>query len=112
MSTIRCAVQRSHYAAWFDRETGEFKRFPLDEGTGPHNLIVDDDGIVFYAGNRVRQIGKLDPETGDIEKFWMPDEAARDPHTLVFGGDDDLCSRSRAATSSDISPAGPATCTS
>ncbi len=82
--------QRSHYAAWLDRETGEFKRFPLDEGTGPHNLIVDDDGTVFYAGNRVRHIGKLDPETGDIEKFWMPDEAARDPHTLVFGGDDDL----------------------
>ena len=82
--------QRSHYAAWLDRETGEFKRFPLDEGAGPHNLIVDDDGTVFYAGNRVQHIGKLDPETGDIEKFWMPDEAARDPHTLVFGRDDDL----------------------
>ena len=82
--------QRGHYVAWLDRETGEFKKFPLDEGTGPHNLVVGDDGTVFYAGNLVRHIGTLDPESGEVEKFWMPDEAARDPHTLVFGGNDDL----------------------
>ncbi len=82
--------QRTHYAAWLDRETGEFKQFPLSDGTGPHNLVVDDDGVVFYSGNLVGNIGKLDPETGDIERFRMPDSAARDPHTLVFGGNDDL----------------------
>lgn len=82
--------QSSHYAAWLDRNTGEFKQFPLGDGTGPHNLIVDGDGTVFYAGNRVRHIGKLDPNTGEIEKFWMPDEAARDPHTLVFGAEGEL----------------------
>ncbi len=82
--------QRSHYAAWLDRTTGEFKQFPLSDGTGPHNLVVDDDGSVFYTGNLVGNIGKLDPTTGDIERFRMPEMAARDPHTLVFGEGDDL----------------------
>ena len=82
--------QRSHYAAYLDPETGEFKKFDLDDGTGPHNLIVDDVGTVWYAGNRVRHIGRLNPETGEIKKFWMPDERARDPHTLVFDHDGDV----------------------
>ncbi len=76
--------QASHYAAYLDPETGEFKQYPLGEGTGPHTLIVDDDGTVWYAGNRVRHIGKLDPETGEIEKIMMPNEQARDPHTMAF----------------------------
>jgi len=82
--------QRTHYAAWLDRTTGKFKQFPLSDGTGPHNLVVDDDGIVYYTGNLVGNIGKLDPTTGDIERFRMPELAARDPHTLVFGEGDDL----------------------
>ena len=82
--------QTAHYAAYLDPETGDFKRFDLDDGTGPHNLIVDSGGMVWYAGNRVRHIGKLDPATGEITKFMMPDEAARDPHTLVFDEDGDL----------------------
>ena len=42
--------QRSHYVAWLDRETGEFGQFPLEDGTGPHNLVVAEDGTVFYSG--------------------------------------------------------------
>jgi virginiamycin B lyase len=80
--------QRTSYVAVFDPETEEFSHYPLEEGTGPHNLIVDDAGMIWYAGNRARHIGKLDPATGEIEKIMMPDEAARDPHTLVFSGDD------------------------
>lgn len=77
--------QRADYAAVFDPATEEFERFDLGEGTGPHNLIVDDEGRVWFAGNRARHIGILDPESGMIERIRMPDEAARDPHTLVFG---------------------------
>jgi len=82
--------QTGDYAAYLDPETGTFERFALEDGTGPHNLIVDSDGMVWYAGNRVSHIGKLDPETGEITKFMMPDEAARDPHTLVFDEQGDL----------------------
>ncbi len=79
--------QRSDYAAAFDPRTGEFERFDLPEGTGPHNLIVDSDGTVWYAGNRAAHIGKLDPVTGEIEQVETPDPPARDPHTLVFAPD-------------------------
>jgi virginiamycin B lyase len=57
----------------------------MEEGTNPHNLIVGNDGIVWYTGNRNARIGRLDPINGDIKTFPMPDAAARDPHTLVFG---------------------------
>lgn len=76
--------QRSGYLANLDVDSGEFTRVDLKEGSGPHNLIVDSDGIVWYAGNRTRLIGRYDPDSGDIEEIMMPDEAARDPHTLVF----------------------------
>lgn len=76
--------QRSHYAAYLQPKTGEFKRFELESGTGPHNLIVDTAGFVWYAGNRKAHIGRLDPRDGSIRKYPMPDSAASDPHTLVF----------------------------
>ncbi|MDX1481273.1 MAG: lyase, partial [Woeseiaceae bacterium] len=76
--------QRSGYLAHLDVPSGEFTKVDLREGSGPHNLIVSSDGIVWYAGNRNRLIGRYDPDTGEIEEIMMPDEAARDPHTLVF----------------------------
>ncbi len=82
--------QRGDYAAVLDPATGEFRRFPLDAGTGPHNLIVDAQGQVWYAGNRAAHIGRLDPRTGEITKYPMPDAAVRDPHTLVFDQKGDI----------------------
>ena len=82
--------QRSHYVAYLDVDTGEFTKFDLTPGTGPHNLIVDKDGDVWYAGNRAAHIGRLDPETGEIAKYPMPDPAAKDPHTMVFDGNGDI----------------------
>ncbi|MGD2218028.1 MAG: hypothetical protein PVJ64_14825 [Gemmatimonadales bacterium] len=82
--------QRSDYAAYLEPATGEFQRYDLEPGTGPHNLIVDQGGQVWYAGNRAAHIGKLDPATGAITKYAMPDTAARDPHTLVFDSEGDI----------------------
>lgn len=82
--------QASHYAAVLDPETGEFTRYDMDDGTGPHTLIVDGEGMVYYAGNRARHIGIIDPATGAIEKVTMPDERARDPHTMVWTPEGDI----------------------
>lgn len=76
--------QRTHYVASFDPTTEQFRKYDLPAGAGPHNLIVDDKGIVWYAGNLVRNIGRLDPASGEIKTYPMPDSAARDPHTLIF----------------------------
>ena len=82
--------QRSHYVANFDVTTGEFTKFDLTPGTGPHNVIVDKEGDVWYSGNRAAHIGRLDPETGEIAKYPMPDPAAKDPHTMVFDDNGDI----------------------
>lgn len=85
--------QRGHYVANLDPDSGEFERFDLEAGTGPHNLIVvgdGDDAIVWYAGNRNAHIGRLDPKSGEIQKFPMPIEKARDPHTLVLDSAGDI----------------------
>jgi len=82
--------QAAHYAAVLDPETGEFRRYDMEDGTGPHNLLVSDDGTVYYAGNRAAHIGIIHPESGEIEKIMMPDERARDPHTLIWNADGDI----------------------
>jgi virginiamycin B lyase len=82
--------QTGDYAAYLVPRTGEFKQYALDPGTGPHNLIVDSQGFVWYAGNRAGHIGKLDPRTGSIAKVAMPDPQAHDPHTLVFDSREDI----------------------
>lgn len=76
--------QRTGYLAHLNAETGEFSQVDLKEGSGPHNLIVGSDGVVWYAGNLNRLIGRYDPATKEIEEIMMPDPAARDPHTLIF----------------------------
>lgn len=89
--------QRGNYVASLDPESGDFEKIDLPEGAGPHNLIVADDGTIWYAGNRDSHVGYFTPhERGqddhdhegdhdiDITKIAMPDERARDPHTLIF----------------------------
>ena len=82
--------QAGNYVAWLDPKTGRFKRYELDPGTFPHNLIVGAKGFVWYAGNGNGTIGRLDPATGKIIRYSMPDPAARDPHTLVFDRNGDI----------------------
>ena len=88
--TVYFAGQREHYVGHFNPETGEFRHLPLEDGAGPHTVVVADDGTVWYAGNRARHIGKMDPETGEITKYMMDDDYARDPHTFAFDKDGNI----------------------
>lgn len=76
--------QAGNYIARLNPKDGQWKRFEIDSGTHPHNLIIDPAGQVWYSGNRNGMIGKLDPATGAITRYPMPDPTVRDPHTLVF----------------------------
>jgi len=80
--------QRADYVASLDPRTGEFERYDLESGTGPHTVIADERGA-WYAGNRARHIGRVDPETGSIDKIMLPGDGRADPHTMAFtsGGD-------------------------
>ena len=55
----------------------------------PHSIIDDASGNIWYTGNGNGTVGKLEPATGKITVYKMPDANARDPHTPLFdrGGD-------------------------
>ena len=78
--------QAGAYLAYLEPESGEFKKYALVDGAGPHNLIIDEHDQIWFAANTLPYIGKLDPESGAVTKYPMPNATARDPHTLVFDG--------------------------
>ena len=88
--TVFFAGQRAHYVGFFNPETEEFGYHELEDGAGPHTVVVGDDGTVWYAGNRARHIGKMDAATGEITKYIMEDDFARDPHTFAFDKDGNI----------------------
>jgi len=76
-----------------DPISGAKKEYPLKKleaskflpyGVGPHGLIADRDGNIWYTAQLAGFIGKLDPATGAQTQYRMPDPAARDPHTPIF----------------------------
>lgn len=73
-----------NYVARLDPKTGEFRKYQLAPGTNPHSCLVDAHGNVWYTGNRNGTLGKIDPTTGAITVYKVPDESVRDPHTMVF----------------------------
>jgi virginiamycin B lyase len=76
--------QKGDYVAHLDPATGTFTRVELEEGTGPHNVIVDGRDV-WFSGNRKAYIGRLNPATGEIRKYPMLAGKAEDPHTLAMG---------------------------
>jgi virginiamycin B lyase len=81
--------QGGDYVARFDPQSEEFRQFDLPPGTGPHNIIVDDDARLWIAGNRQGYIGRMNPNTGQLTRFPMP-ENIKDPHTLILADIDHL----------------------
>ncbi len=76
--------QAGGYIAYLDPKTGQFRRFDLGDGAGPHNLVIDEQDRVWFAANTLPYIGRLDPEKNQLRVYQMPENQARDPHTLVF----------------------------
>jgi virginiamycin B lyase len=75
--------QQGHYLARFTPSNEEFLKVDLPEGTGPHNNIVQSNGLVWYSGNAIGEIiGTYNPRTEKLTTIDVP--GARDPHTLIF----------------------------
>jgi virginiamycin B lyase len=61
------------------------KEYPLDTpNSGPHGLVEDRDGNVWYTGINVQEVGKVDPKTGAVTEYKLNLEGARGPHTPIF----------------------------
>src|SRR5712675_438956 len=82
--------QQAHLKQWQVPTEGSRPHDPMaaKDGsiwyTGPHGLVEDRDGNVWFTGNSAGLIGKLDPKTGNVTEYKMPDPAVKDPHTLNF----------------------------
>jgi virginiamycin B lyase len=75
--------QAGNYIGRLDPKTGEFKRYDIESGTHPHNLVVDTKGTVWFTGNANGRIVRLDPATGKLTNLPIP-EGVRDPHTMTL----------------------------
>jgi virginiamycin B lyase len=75
--------QTGNYVAYLDSRTGDFKRYEIDPGTMPHNLVVHK-GMVWYTGNMNNRLVRLDPATGKLTTHMIPDSTVKDPHTMIF----------------------------
>ena len=75
--------QVGNYIAYLDARTGTFKRYEIEAGTHPHNLVVEK-GMVWFTGNQNGRIVRLDPATGKLTTFEIPDRTVGDPHTMIF----------------------------
>lgn len=81
--------QVGDYVGSLKPSTGEFRKYDLPQGTGPHTVISNDKGV-WYAGNKVEHIGLLNPANGKIEKIALPGKGERDPHTMDFTDDGNI----------------------
>jgi len=81
--TVWFVGQAGDYLGRLNPLTDDILIRELDDGPGPHNLIVGSNGVVWYSGNLSGYIGRYDPKTDTIRKIKMP-AGAYDPHTLVF----------------------------
>ena len=75
--------QNGNYIAYLDPKSNQFKRYEIEPGTNPHDLVVEK-GMVWFTGNRNNRLVKLDPATGKLTTYMIPDTSVRDPHTMIF----------------------------
>ncbi|MCC6614071.1 MAG: lyase [Anaerolineae bacterium] len=59
--------------------------YPVPPGTRPHDVAPAPDGTVWYTGQRTGEMGRLDPETGDITLIPLGEGSA--PHGIIVGPD-------------------------
>lgn len=101
--TVWFVGQANSYIGRLDVATGEMTRTDLREGAGPHNLIVNPDGRIWYAGNRDAHIGIYDPADGTFDYVETPPDTVADPHTQIFDGQGISGSPASAAIRSAVS---------
>src|SRR6516162_8316940 len=66
----------------------QFKEYPLKTaGSGPHGLVADKDGNIWFTAISGGYVGKLDPKSGEITEYKPTDGSEIDPHTPVFDHD-------------------------
>jgi virginiamycin B lyase len=63
----------------------EVQYFNVPHGDHPHDVAPAADGTVWYTGQRAGVLGRLDPNTGQVERIPLGQGSA--PHGVIIGPD-------------------------
>lgn len=63
----------------------EIEEYPVPAGSGPHDVAPAPDGTVWYTGQNIGVLGRLDPVSGDIDEIPLGSGSA--PHGVIVGPD-------------------------
>ncbi|HEX2404131.1 MAG TPA: lyase [Acidimicrobiia bacterium] len=61
------------------------EEYPVPAGTGPHDVAPAPDGTVWYTGQHIGVLGRLNPVSGDVDEIPLGNGSA--PHGVIVGPD-------------------------
>jgi len=61
------------------------QEYPVPAGSRPHDVAPAPDGTVWYTAQRLGELGRLDPATGETRHIKLGDGSA--PHGVIVGPD-------------------------
>src|SRR5712692_11107340 len=61
------------------------QEYPVPAGSHPHDVAPAPDGGVWYTAQRIGELGRLDPATGQIKRIKLGDGSR--PHGVIVGPD-------------------------
>jgi virginiamycin B lyase len=61
------------------------REFPVPSGSHPHDVAPAPDGSVWYTGQHVGKLGRLDPRSGRVTEVALGEGSA--PHGVIVGPD-------------------------
>lgn len=62
------------------------QEYAVPDGSRPHDVAPAPDGTVWYTAQRLGELGRLDPDTGEIHHIALGQGSA--PHGVIVGPDD------------------------
>src|SRR5438093_13379462 len=61
------------------------EEYPVPAGSHPHDVAPALDGGVWYVAQRIGELGRLDPATGQIKRIKLSEKSR--PHGVIVGPD-------------------------
>src|SRR5438445_3960585 len=68
-----------------DESVPRIQEYPVPAGSHPHDVAPAPDGGVWYVAQRMRELGRLDPTTGQVRRIKLGDRSR--PHGVIVGPD-------------------------
>src|SRR5713101_5422652 len=68
-----------------EESASRIQEYPVPAGSHPHDVAPASDGGVWYVAQRLGELGRLDPATGQIRRIQLGEKSR--PHGVIVGPD-------------------------